>query len=311
MEKKYSVGEIEPLVFQIAIADLANTNNPQNFSEEIIEFSDIKISFDLFKNCFFDNNYQHFELNSQFKNLEELRINKKLIKQSNFFKNYLGGTKVNIIDILILKYMQNKKTRLDDISRISLIKDFNTYDSLLDFKIYNNQLGLDDILTLFNLYNNKAVKNFFRFKIKTTYYSSVLDETISMYFNYLVEIPKYIKDNIIKQEVTNIEYYQTEESDEVEEEPEKNVNFKLKTQPLKQPVKKLVKKPVKEVENLVYSNYVRRQNNENINIDINDLMLYNSTENVDDDDDEEVDDNSECNLTDTSFENDSDRDPFF
>jgi len=337
MEEKYSVEKLEPFVFQIAIADLANTNNPQNFNEEIIEFSDVKISFEMFKNCFFDNNYQHFELNDQFRNLKELGINEKLINHSSFFKNYIGGTKVNIIDILILKYMKNKKTRLDDISRISLIKDFNTYDSLLDFKIYNNQLALDDILTLFNLYNNKAVKKFFRFKIKATYYSTVIDETISMYFNYLVDIPKCFKDNIIKEKITNIEYYQTDESDEVDEfekveldevhevqvdevdqveEPKKNV--KLKTKSLKQPVKKLVETPVKEVENLVYSNYIKKQNSENINIDIKDLMLYNSMENIsDDDDDEDYDDDEEddkttdSNLTTTSFEVNDEDESFF
>ena len=127
-----------------------------------------------------------------------------------------------------------------------------------------------------------------------------------MYFNYLVDIPKHIKNNSIKEEII-------EEPEEEVEEPKKNINFKLK-----QPVKKSVEKPIKEVENLVYSNYVKKQNNENINIDIQDLMLYNSIENIDDDeddddnDDEDVDDNSECNLTDTTFGNDeSDPEQFF
>jgi hypothetical protein len=37
---------------------------------------------------------------------------------------------------------------------------------------------------------NKNKKKFFRFKIFTTYYSESLDESLTMCFNYLVEIPK-------------------------------------------------------------------------------------------------------------------------
>jgi hypothetical protein len=291
MTKKYSVGEFERKVFQITIADLANVINP-NSGDEIIEFKDTKITYNMFKNCFFDNGYQHFDLNEQFRNIKELGINNKVIKESSSFKNYIGGTKVNIIDILILKYMQNKKVRLSDISRISLLKDFNTYDSLLDFKIYNNQLGFDDILTLFNLYNNKSIKKYFRFKIKATYYSTILDETISMYFNYLVKIPKSINENNIKEKMPHNESVCDEEESVCDEEES------IKTD-------ETLKKSV-EVENIVYSNY--KKNNENTTIDIKDLTLYDAEENVSDD---ESDNESESNMTDSSFEVNESDDPFF
>lgn len=248
MEKRKSVGDysLERKVFQVTIADLANVSNPQ-LVNDIIEFEDIAIPFDVFKTCFYDNNYNYFELNNQFRNIEALTLNNKIIKALSFYKNYIGGTKVNLIDILILKYMKNKKTRLDDISRISLLKDFNTYDSLVDFKIYNNHLSLDDIFTLYNLHENKKNKRYFRFKIKTTYYSSILDETISMFFNYIVKIPTKIENPDNNEDNISVV---SEEDNEVfdDENDEENKEFQ---QPLLS---------TNTRENIVYSNYIKKLN---------------------------------------------------
>jgi hypothetical protein len=290
MVKKYSIGDFERKVFQITIADLANVSNPPVINETI-EFKDTKIPFDLFKNCFFDNNYNYFELNNQFRNIEAITINNKIIKESIFFKNYVGGTKVNITDILILKYMQNKKARLDDISRISLIKDFNTYNSIVDFKVYNNYLSLDDVFTLFNMYKNKNSKKYFRFKIKVTYYSSVLDETISMYFNYIVKIPKNIdKYNNVKKSVCDNEFVCVENDDGDDDVSVTEDNSD------------------KDVENIVYSNYNKNKDEKN-NGDIKELVLYDeSIDNI-----SEIDDDAfESNVTyENSFKVNEHCDSFF
>ena len=226
------------------------------------------------------------------------------------YKNYIGGTKVNIIDILILKYMKNKKTRLDDVSKISLVEDFSLYDSLLDFKVYNNHLSLDNIFTLFNMYKNKSHKKYFRFKVKATYYSSVIDETISMYFNYIVKIPTYYKKDI--KEIAVDHEFIFDESDEPHESEESEL----------------------ENENIVYSNYIRKINNSsnfsnrmnlisNLNVKPsvvkpivkNELeseatILNEDSKETDDTDD--IDDNdSDTNISVSSFENNESNDLFF
>lgn len=288
---KESLENFERRVFQITIGDLANISDPK-VVDEIIEFKDIKITFNLFKQIFFDNNYNHFEMNNQYRLFEAIQINNKVIESSSFYKNYIG-TKVNIMDILILNYMKNKKTRLDDISKISLIKDFSMYDSLVDFKVYNNHLSLDNVFTLFNMYKNKNSKKYFRFKVKATYYSSIIDETISMYFNYIVKIPKYYKKDMKEQVVDN--EFMFEESEESEVNAVSDVNSVSVSE-------------VKKVENIVYSNYNNKKRDENINIEVKELVLYDSAEVVSDDED---DDASESNMTESSFGNNESDDPFF
>lgn len=237
MAKKISSEDLERRIYQITIADLANSDNVFTHNEPI-EFKDIKMSFDLFKYCFYDNNYKHFDLNSQIKDMDEISINNKIIKQPSVYKNYESGTKVNIIDIMTLKYIENKKTKLDDIKKLSLVKDFNKYNTLIDFKMYNTHLGVDDILTLFNHYHNKNSKKYFRFKIKTTYYSVDLDESISMYFNYLVKIPK------------NMNSYKTTDDHESILDDDSIIHDDS------------IDELNNEVENIVYSNYIKKVNDE-------------------------------------------------
>jgi len=305
-----TVESFEKRIFQITLADLSNVSNHE-VVRNIIEFKDIKVPFDIFKHCFFDNNYNHFEMNEQFRNFEALGINNKVVKKNSCFKNYTDGTKVNIIHILISNYMQNKKSRLDDIARISLIKDFGKFDSLLDFKVYSNHLSLDDVFTLFNHYKYKSTKKYFRFKIKATYYSSILDETISMYFNYIVKIPK----NIIKEQTFDVDFYD-EVNDEEFNDEESIVEEPIVEEPIvEEPIveESIVEEsitsninpffePLLEInkadtlENIVYSNYTEKCKKEN--------------ENINDDDDE--DDTSESNMSECSSGiNDSDNSAFF
>jgi hypothetical protein len=361
-----TIENFEISVFQITVADLANNNNYQVVNN-IIEFKDVKLSFDIFKNCFFDNNYNHFEINNQFRNIEALGINSQVIKENCLFKNYSNSNKVNIINILISNYIQNKKNRMDDITKISLINDFCKYDSLVDFKIYNNNLNLDDVFTLLNNYKHKNIKKYFRFKIKATYYSSILDETIAMYFNYIVKIPKnnskqqtiddkyvyeeYIDDetqpeeSIIKEyqpEESIIKEYQPEESIIKEYQPEESIikEYQPEESIIKeyQPEESIIKEyqpgesilkniinnnlffddiydsnlinnlffdPLLEInkhdtiENIVYSNYNKKNENITINND------------EDDDNDEDYDDTSESNLSDSSFDVNSSDNLFF
>jgi len=278
MKENISKRDLERKIFQTTFADLANSDKSFIYNE-VVEFKDIKMSFELFKHLFYDNNYTHFNLNDQYRYVNEISIDNKIIKEPSLYKNYVGGTKVNIIDILTLKYIENKKTKLDEITKIALVKDFNRYNTLLDFKIYKNHLGLDDILNLFSQYYNKNKKKYFRFKIKTTYYSIDLDESITMYFNYLVKIPKNINS---KKSTSDNDFFD-----------ELDMN--------------------NEVENIVYSNYIKK---------LNDELLENAEDHLEDDPkvdpkvddlvDDPDDDNdsitSDSNITVSSFENNNSND---
>ena len=96
----------------------------------------------------------------------------------------------------------------------------NNYNTIFDFKIHNKFLNLDDVIMIYNHQFNKNKKSLFRFKIFTNYYSEDLDESLTMSFNYLVEIPK---------------------------------NFDIQNYEVNVP-KKIVEKVAVE-ENIVYSNY--------------------------------------------------------
>jgi len=71
MEKKISKGDLERLIYQTTIADLTNSNKPL-INNEVVEFKDVKMSFELFKHCFYDNNYKHFDLNNQSRHIDEI-----------------------------------------------------------------------------------------------------------------------------------------------------------------------------------------------------------------------------------------------
>ena len=196
---------LEKSIIEINISCISNHENPISI-DKIIDFDDVKISLDLFKNCFFENNYEFFELNTQFTNNEEFLIHNKTIKNCDFkFMKYktnknsvfsISGVstqrtnKVILIDIMSNKFISNKKTKINDIKKISFIKDINKYNSLFDFKIHISHLCFDDIISIYNQHPNKNNKKYFRFKIIAIYYSNELDESLSMCFNYLVEIPK-------------------------------------------------------------------------------------------------------------------------
>jgi hypothetical protein len=97
---------------------------------------------------------------------------------------------VYLIDIITNKFITNKKMKINETSKLFFIKDINNYKSLLDFKVYNKFLNFDEIHGIYKQQFNKNNKKYFRFKIYANYYSDVLDESLTMAFNYLVEIPK-------------------------------------------------------------------------------------------------------------------------
>ena len=165
------------------------------------------------------------------------------------------------------------------------------------------------------MYKNKSSKKYFRFKIKATYYSSVIDETISMYFNYIVKIPKYYKKDIkeiaVDHQFIFEESHHSDESEESEESEES----------------------VSENENIVYSNYIRKINNSsnfsdrmnlisNLNVKPSVVMPivknelvskeYISIEDSKEKDTDDIDDNdSDTNISVSSFENNESNDLFF
>lgn len=200
--KKSSSSSLESNIFQLTIAYLSNNDNAA-VDTDVIEFNDVEMSFELFKNSFYHNNYEYFELNSQFTEVEELMIQNKTIRHfdSKIFKN---GTRLNLVDIVNNKFISNKKMKINDIKRLAFIKDINRYNSLLDFKIYKNYLNFDDIFTLFNQQVNKDTKKYFRFKVIANYYSDDLDESVTMSFNYLVpvdnvvDVPKAIEPKAVE-----------------------------------------------------------------------------------------------------------------
>ena len=295
MNKNFSVESLENQVYQITIANLANSEDIKT-DIDAIEFNDVEMPLELFKNCFFNNNYRFFELNNQYSHLDELKIHNKTIKSSNF-KNYKNGTKLDLIDVISYKFIKNKKTKISDVAKMYLIKDLSLYNSLLDFKIYNTHLSFDNIVSIYNMYINRKTKKYFRFKIKAAYYSADLDETLSLYFNYLVKIPK--KSNKIKDLVEDL----VEDTDE---------NFDEQT--TSEPVLNINK--VGTLENIVYSNYTKKVEKEK---KTNTTSSESTTINVDDNEDENENENenenddtiSESNMSDSSFEINESDDPFF
>lgn len=303
MNKNYTKESLERKTFQITIANLTNSDKPQ-VDRDIIELNDVEMSFELFRNCFYNNNYKYFELNSQFSDLEELLLFNKTIKYSNFksIQNYKNGNKINLInliDIMNYKYIKNKKTRVSDSTKISLIKDISTFDSLLDFNIYNNHLSLNNVLDIFNQQVNKQYKKYFRFKIKTTYYSVDLDETLSICFNYLVKIPKSIddKNTDLYEDINEVIVDEVIIEESVCEEPE---------------VKVVSKKEKSNKVNIVYSNYRKKSDNQNKlnslkSIVINPHEIQENISELGEDSDVE----SESNITTSSFGINESDDPFF
>ena len=308
VNKNSKLESLESKIFQITIANLANVDKPL-IDTDFIELNDVNISLDIFKNCFYNNNYKYFEFNPQFQDLEALKIHNKTIKFSNF-KNYKNGTKIDLDEIMSYKYIKNKKMKVNDIAKLSFMKEISNFNSLLDFNIYNSNLGFDNILAIFDKQYNKKTKKYFRFKIKANYYSIDFDETLSIYFNFLVKVPKKNKvsdDSSISDSESDFESVDTSNSDES------------------------VSETYNENENIVYSNYIRKINKSNFSnrmnlisnlsvkpsvvkpiININNELNSNISSLNADDKEKETDDNddnySESNITVSSFENNDSND---
>jgi len=296
MSKHPSVETLENQVHQITIADLANSTTGST-DTDVIEFNDVELSLELFKNCFFNNTYRFFELNSQYSDLAELKIHNKTIKSASF-KNYKNGTKLDLLDIMSYKFIKNKKTKMSDVSKMYLVKDLSSYNSLLDFKIYNAYLSFDNIVSFYNQHINRKNKKYFRFKIKASYYSSDLDETLSLYFNYLVKVPKKSKKS--KELVDNNED-DTFEYNTLDENTDSSSSI---NEPFRQAL--LDTNKVNKLENMVYSNY-KKANKDPSTRD----LVPKTNESINDDDENDDDAASESNMSDSSFEINESDDPFF
>jgi hypothetical protein len=342
-EKNTNLESLESKIFGITIAHLSNSNKELN-DNDFIELNDVKISMDLFKNCFFNNNSRFFELNHQFRDSEAFKLNIKTIKYTNF-KHDKNNTKLDLYDIMTYKYIKNKKTKLNDGSRLFLMRELSDHTSLTDFTIYHSNLSYENILNVFNNYRHRKNKKYFRFKIKVNYYSVNLDENLVVYFNYLVKIPKKGEESnddqsnvsiISDEETINDEDETTVNDDHEDEDTVNDVHEETVNKHHYETVNKhhydTVNKHHAETvnkhhydedehadedknvdifrENIVYSNYVKKIHNKIIEEPI--LItneLYNSS------DDEDVvsveDDVSESNLTESSLEETETNDSFF
>jgi len=207
----------ESSVLPISVAYLGNTDK-STLDNDVIDFEDVNLSYENFIYLFFDNNYHFFHVNEQFSKHEDLLIDNKIIKNMKA----KSTNKLFLIDLITNKFIKNKKLKLNENLRLNLIKDMNNYNTIFDFKIHNKFLNLDDVIMIYNHQFNKNKKSLFRFKIFTNYYSEDLDESLTMSFNYLVEIPK---------------------------------NFDIQNYEVNVPKKIVEKVAVAPEENIVYSNY--------------------------------------------------------
>jgi hypothetical protein len=135
---------LEGRIFQLTVAYLSNNEKTTYNHKETVELNDVEITFEMMKEFFYDNNFGFFEISDQFANSDELMILNKTIKNyehslikilrvDNFkIKN---ENRINLIDILNNKFISNKKVKINNVSKISFIKDVNNYNSLYDFKI--------------------------------------------------------------------------------------------------------------------------------------------------------------------------------
>jgi len=302
-EKNTNLESLESKIFGITIAHLSNSNKELN-DNDFIELNDVKISMDLFKNCFFNNNSRFFELNHQFRDSEAFKLNIKTIKYTNF-KHDKNNTKLDLYDIMTYKYIKNKKTKLNDGSRLFLMRELSDHTSLTDFTIYHSNLSYENILNVFNNYRHRKNKKYFRFKIKVNYYSVNLDENLVVYFNYLVKIPKKGEESNDDQSNVSIisdeETINDEDEDTVNDDHDVTVNKHHYDEDEPEDEDKNV-----DIfrENIVYSNYVKKIHNKIIEEPI---LITNELYNSSDDED----DVSESNLTESSLEETETNDSFF
>jgi hypothetical protein len=199
MNKKLEI--LERNIFPLTVAFLSNSEQSTYDEKSVIDFHDEHITFNMLQDFFFDNNYGFFELSPQFSGSNELMILNKTLKNDDQtimkilnIDNFKRTNKVNLMDMLINKFITNKKIQINNVLKISFIKDINKYKSLYDFKIYNQFLNFNDVVSCLYQTNNKDNKTHLRIKIIANYYSDVLNEEINMGFNFLVEIPNNINE---------------------------------------------------------------------------------------------------------------------
>ena len=276
----------ESKICEIIFAHLSNSDGQKidiNKSIDIYELEDITLPLHIFKLQFYDNIYDCLKINEQFRHSTNFSIKNQLLKHSAY-KNYHSNIRFNLVDILINRYIDNKKKKINDITKLHLIKETEKNKSILDFDVLESYLNFNDILDIYSQNNQNKYKKFLRLKIIIHYHSSILDENITIGCNYLVKIPKKYRLNKNNCESDDDESVSDES---VSEQSVSDESVSDKSYTLKNTVKK-----IDENNNIVYSNYKNKLDKQNYNIIYNNSEINNSEIN-----------NSEINNSETNNKN--------
>ena len=260
----------ESKICEIIFAHLSNSDGQKidiNKSIDIYELEDITLPLHIFKLQFYDNIYDCLKINEQFRHSTNFLIKNQLLKHSAY-KNYHNNIRFNLVDILINRYIDNKKKKINDITKLHLIKETEKNKSILDFVVLESYLNFNDILDIYSQNNQNKYKKFLRLKIIIHYHSSILDENITIGCNYLVKIPKKYRLNKNNCESDDDESVSDES---VSEQSVSDESVSDKSYTLKNTVKK-----IDENNNIVYSNYKNKLDKQNYNIIYNNSEINNS-----------------------------------
>jgi len=258
-DKNYPERKVcERKVCEIIFAHLSNSDEKIDINNniDIYDLEDIRLSLNIFKSHFYDNIYNCLKINEQFRHSLNFSIRNQCLKHSTY-KNYHSNVRFNLVDILINKYIDNKKKKINDITKLHLIKETEKNKSILDFNVIESYLNFNDILDIYSQNNLNKFKKFFRLKIIIHYHSSILDENITIGCNYLVKIPKKYRLN-----------KNNNESDDDDDDDDSIDNETI------QPLKNVAEKT--DENNIVYSNYKNKLDKQNYNIIYNNSEINNS-----------------------------------
>ena len=183
----------EKYICELVIGFLSNIDS-ENYENKFFELEDKICSFEQFCYLLYNNHPGYFSVNKQNLNNELLTIigNVKENHKKLFFRK---NAKLSIIDNFTKRYINKFHTAMPNQLNIKFLKDVNNFTSLADFDYVFRTLSLDDIINHFYQYYNYEIFKYFRFKVIVNYYSSDLQENISIACNYLVEIPSFLTEN--------------------------------------------------------------------------------------------------------------------
>jgi hypothetical protein len=264
----------ERKVCEIIFAHLSNSDEKIDINNniDIYDLEDITLPLSVFKLHFYDNIYNCLKINEQFRHSLNFSIKNQFLKHSTY-KNYHSNVRFNLVDILINKYIDNKKKKINDITKLHLTKETEKNKSILDFNVIESYLNFNDIIDIYTQNNLNKFKKFFRLKIIIHYHSSILDENITIGCNYLVKIPKKYRLN-----KNNTESDDEDEDESIDNETNDNESiYKSINQihPLKNVAEKI------DENNIVYSNYKNKLDKQNYNIIYNNSEINNKNKKID------------------------------